>query len=628
MQDETWRRVALLLWLSWWAAAPAGAQDIPEASAARPVIAEFDIDGVQSVDERELRAALQTRASPWLPWRDRVHFDPAALEGDVHRAEEFYAARGFPHATVTSEVQPIGGEAVRVRLIVEEGEPVRLQEFLFVGFDEVVPAAALSSLAARAPLQPGEPLAQAALMATAHLALDLLRDAGHPRAKVSIAETAASPGHVQVTLRADPGPVGFFGRIDIAGNRRVDDPVIRRYVEFRPGEPFALQPIRNTRQRLAALGLFETLEIEMVDPEAQSPEVPMLIRVAERDQQEYQISFGYGTEEQLSAEAEWRHSNFLGGARRLSMLGRWSWIDRVLQGEFVEPYLFHPDLSLGLLGHASSADQRFFDVFSAGGAASLSYRERASNVVSLTYRQQYQRSRVSTLALADPELRASLDSSRVGGATGIEDGLLAAIQLDLVRDTRDAPADPRRGYRVALRAERAGGWLPGAFDFYTAIADARHFVALGPLTLAHRAQYGSVAPSGAAADVPIFRRFFLGGSESLRGWGRLEVSPLSPVGQPVGGRTFVAATSELRLPIAAGLGAAVFVDAGNAWRDAWTFRLPDLRYSVGAGVRYDSSFGAVRLDLGYQLTPIGGLRVEGKPGDRRWRVHFALGHGF
>jgi outer membrane translocation and assembly module TamA len=74
--------------------------------------------------------------------------------------------------------------------------------------------------------------------------------------------------------------------------------------------------------------------------------------------------------------------------------------------------------------------------------------------------------------------------------------------------------------------------------------------------------------------------------------------------------------------------AAVFVDAGNVWREAWTVRLPDLRYSAGAGVRYDSPFGPLRLDLGYQLTPIDGLRMEGEPRDRRWRVHVAFGHSF
>ena len=604
------------------AVAPASAQVDPEGTTGRAIVAAFDIHGAESVNERELRAVLQTRASPWFPWRDRVYFDPAALESDLRRTREFYAARGFPSAAVTSEVAAIGGDAVRVRLIVEEGEPLRLDSFVFEGFEGIVPAEALASLAGGGPLQPGEPLARAGLTATAQRALDLVRDAGYPRANVSIAESHVASGGVQVRLRVDPGPAGLFGRIDITGNQRLDDSLIRRYVEFSPGQRFALQPVRVTHRRLAGLGLFESVDVEVADPAALTADVPILIRVAERDLREYQVSFGYGTEEQLSAEAEWRHLNFLGGARRLAVLGRWSWMDRVLQGTLVDPYLFHPDLSLGVVGHVSSLDQRFFDVLSAGGAASVSYRHGASTVVGVTYTHQYQRTRLSEPARADPELRSGID------AIGVQDGPLSAVQLELVRDTRDAPADPRRGYRASLRLERAGGWLPGAFAFYAAVADARHFLALGPVTIAHRAQYGSVVPSSGAANVPIFRRYFLGGSESLRGWGRLEVSPLSPAGQPVGGRAFLAATGEVRLPVAAGVAAAVFVDAGNVWREAWTVRLPDLRYSAGAGVRYDSPFGPLRLDLGYQFTPIDGLRMEGEPRDRRWRVHVAFGHSF
>lgn len=617
---------ALLLWLPVWAVTPARAQVTPRHTDERRVIEDVELQGVRALSEDALRGVLQTRAGSWLPWGDPVYFDPAVLDADVQRAKEFYAAGGFPNAKITSEVQPHGDDGVQVRLIVDEGEPIRLDAFLFEGFDGTVPAATLSRLAEHAPLQPGEPLARDALMATAQLALDLVRDAGHPHATLSMAETPVGSGRVQVTLRVDPGPVGVFGRIDIAGNQRVDDHVIRRYVEFKPGERFALQPIRLTERRLAALGLFEAVDIQLVDPEARTPEVPILIDVSERDQQEYQFSFGYGTEEQLSAEAEWRHLNFLGGARRMSVFGRWSWIDRAIQGNFVEPYLFHPDLSLGLAGHASSLDQRFFDVLSAGGGASLSYRLRGANVVSLTYRHQYQRSRLSDVALNDPEL--NIDPDAIGGTAGVRDGLLSSIQADFVRDMRDVPADPRRGYIASLRVERAGGWLPGAFDFYTAVTDARHFLALGPLTLAHRAQYGSIAPAGEAMDVPIFRRFFLGGADNVRGWGRLEISPLSRAGQPVGGRAFLAATSELRLPLVPRLGAAVFVDAGNVWRDAWAFRLRDLRYSAGAGLRYDSPFGPVRLDFGYQLTPIDGLRVEGKPQDRRWRVHVTFGQSF
>jgi outer membrane translocation and assembly module TamA len=82
------------------------------------------------------------------------------------------------------------------------------------------------------------------------------------------------------------------------------------------------------------------------------------------------------------------------------------------------------------------------------------------------------------------------------------------------------------------------------------------------------------------------------------------------------------------VPIAGPVGAAAFLDAGNAWRQPWTLRPNDLRYSAGIGLRYRSPFGPLRLDVGYQLNPTHALRIGGEPQERRWRVHVGAGQGF
>jgi outer membrane protein insertion porin family len=377
-----------------------------------------------------------------------------------------------------------------------------------------------------------------------------------------------------------------------------------------------------------ALGLFESVDIERIDDDSPTTDLRTRVRVVERDHRHIDFSLGYGTEEQLSGEVEWRDINFLGGARRLSVLGRWSWLDRGVRGDLLEPYLFRPDLSLGLRGEAWSLDERFFSVLSLGGGATISHRAGAHNVVSLTYTHRHEKSRVSDEALADPGLSGDLASMTTDGTTATQEGVLSAVQLDLARDTRDVPWDPRYGHVASLRLERAGGWLPGAFDYYTAAGDGRYYHTVRGLTLALRARYGSIAATSAMPVVPYFKRYFLGGAEDLRGWGRLEVSPLSNTGLPIGGQALFATTSEIRIPIVAKLGAVIFADAGNVWRDPWTLRIDDLKSNAGIGVRYWSPFGLLRFDLGYQLTPIEGLRIGGEPQDRRWRIHFSVGQVF
>jgi outer membrane protein insertion porin family len=198
--------------------------------------------------------------------------------------------------------------------------------------------------------------------------------------------------------------------------------------------------------------------------------------------------------------------------------------------------------------------------------------------------------------------------------------------LGALRDATVQSEGTIRGYRVAGRVERAGGWLPGAFNYVSLSGDVRYDHAVAGATLAGRVQYGSIDPRGPKSDVPFSRRYFLGGAESVRGWGRFEVSPYS-ASLPIGGQSLFAASGEIRLPVAGPIGAVVFADAGNVWEDAWTLSL-DVHSSAGVGVRYRSRFGLLRLDFGHQLTRVDGLRIDGEPQDRRWRIHFGIGHAF
>ena len=130
------------------------------------------------------------------------------------------------------------------------------------------------------------------------------------------------------------------------------------------------------------------------------------------------------------------------------------------------------------------------------------------------------------------------------------------------------------------------------------------------------------------AQVPFSKKHFLGGANSIRGWGRYEVSPLSGSGLPIGGNSVFAFSSEARYSLRGSLGLVGFADAGNVWPSDWHFDLGDLRYAIGPGLRYQTPVGPIRVDVGYQLNPIPDLIVNGAPQPRRWRLHFSIGQAF
>ena len=200
-----------------------------------------------------------------------------------------------------------------------------------------------------------------------------------------------------------------------------------------------------------------------------------------------------------------------------------------------------------------------------------------------------------------------------------------SIDLDHRRVASDAPSRA-----LSLHIEQAGRWMPGTFNYFSIAGDARHYRRMfdDRVVFASRIRLGSIDPVSGEADVPFLKRFFLGGSNEMRGWGTYELSPLSASGEPVGGKSMMTAIAELRFPIFTRVRGAVFVEAGNVWQDPWTLRLGDLRYDAGPGLRLDTPFGLIRLDFGYQLRPVEGLRIDGQPQTSRWRFNFGIGEAF
>jgi outer membrane protein insertion porin family/translocation and assembly module TamA len=231
--------------------------------------------------------------------------------------------------------------------------------------------------------------------------------------------------------------------------------------------------------------------------------------------------------------------------------------------------------------------------------------------------------------LSTPTFRNTLIQLGLDPRTGQASGLLSSIGVDLRRSTADSAMNAQRGYTASVHFEDATGALGGDYNYLETTAEGRYYRPIGKIALvAGRARYGSIRPSGDIdLNVPFFKRYFLGGADSLRGWGRFEVSPLDS-GLAIGGLSEFESSLELRKPLWGSLTGVVFADAGNVWLDPWTLTFGDIRYDVGPGLRYMTPIGPIRVDVGYQLNPVPGLIVNGSPQTRRFRIHFSIGQAF
>ena len=591
-------------------------------------------NGVHAVKVSELESALATKQSSRLPWGKKTYFDRSRFDADLKRIQAFYADRGYPDARVSGfDVKPNAKQdGVDISVTISEGDPLKVAAVAFEGFD-VIPPQHLADLKNKVPLKVGEPRDRRLVVQAHELALNELKDHGYPYAKVATREDDGGPSGKQATLifTAQPGPLAHFGAVDIAGNTSVNDRVIQRELTFKPGELYQRSLIQQSQRRLYGLELFQFANIEPVEREQQSTDVPMRVTVAEGKHHRLNFGVGYGTEEKGRVDAEYHHLNFLGGARTAGAHVRYSALDRGIRFDFNQPYFFSPHLSLGGEGQLWYTFTPAYRSVVTGVKATVTDRINDRMSVAVSIQSERDSSSIAPDALNDPTLRDDLIALGLDPTTGEQNGTLNGFAVDAQRSTADSVLNARRGYQVALHAETAGEFMPGTFNYYGLSADARHYLPLfsDRLVLASRVQIGTLAPrANDPEQVPFSKKFFLGGATSVRGWGRYELSPLSGSGLPIGGNSMFAFTEELRAMLRGNLGGVLFLDGGNVWADAWDFKLNDLRYAVGPGLRYQTPIGPIRFDLGYQLNPVPGLIVNGAPQTRRWRLHFSIGQAF
>jgi outer membrane protein assembly factor BamA len=294
-------------------------------------------------------------------------------------------------------------------------------------------------------------------------------------------------------------------------------------------------------------------------------------------------------------------------------------------------------LSLRLSAQGWFTDEPAYKLDTRGGRGSLNYELTRRNAVSgrgsdstlsfglIAEDEAYV---ISEAALNDPTFRNQLIALGLDPRTGEGGGRVGALTFDYHRSTTPNVLDSRRGSVVQAHLERSGSFLAGEFDYTEITFETRYYKTIGRLgVVAVRGRVGTIDGAGPDdIDVPFFKLYFLGGSNSLRGWGRFEVSPLSGSGLPIGGHTMVEMASEVRTPLFGKSSLVLFADAGSVAGPAW--QVDPLRYDVGAGLRYLTPVGPFRIDFAYQLNPIPGLLVDGVPETRHWRVHFSLGQAF
>jgi outer membrane protein assembly complex protein YaeT len=607
-------RVLLLLGLSLGAASTRADDDTQPPV---PTVAALDFRGNDHVSSGDLRRRILTRGPSWKPWEPAPVFDEAVLEEDLERIRALYRERGYYEAEVTAEqAWRDDPPAVDLTIVITEGEPVRLAR---VGIEQIGPhplaASTWAYVTADLPFRRGEIFGVDAYRKPREELLRRLANQAHPAprleggARVDLATHEAS-----VDWRVDPGPQVRFGPIAVEGLEHVDEALVRRELSFETGQVYSLEAQRTSQLQIFGLALFRSVTIEPVVPERDAGREPpaeavwpIVVRVDERPSRTLRIGGGYGTSDLLRGRVDLTHRNFLGQARRLDLSFRASFISQGFDGRLVQPRFLLPSVRLELDTYFLRETVPAYDALRASAGFTLFHQLTDRWEVRGGYEFEFANETPKAFEDFRPE----------------QDARISQIRLGLRRSTLDNPISPDRGTWLDLSADPAFRAIGSTSDWVPLVAEIRAFQRLRAVVLAGRFKIGTIQPFNGSGngDVPAVRRFYAGGSTSVRGYGYQRLGPTDPYGNPTGGLSLSEASAELRFPIWRSFSGVAFVDAGLLGLSPWSFPVSDIQYGAGGGLRLATPVGPIRLDLAFPINPRSGI-------DRLVQVYLAVGHAF
>lgn len=577
---------------------------------AEPVIriSKIRIKGAKALTKQEIEQSIGTEFPSIKFWVKKPEFNEEVLKDDMIRIKRLYANQGYYDAEASYELKfNKDNTRVRITIKIKEGEPIKLTE-LSLEYEGDLSEDIKKEIEKAVPLKVDKNFSPNGYQQTKGAITEVLSDKGYPKAGIEgEALVNRKEKWAKATFVIKPGPVYMFGTIAVEGNDKVESYIISREATFKPGEVYSLTKINETQANIFQLGLFRSVVIDPVYNENRHI-ADMKIAVKERKQRSVKFGVGYGTEDKLRGQAIWTKRNFFGGGRRLEVAGKFSFITQRVETSVIQPYIVGRDSTLTGALNFQRDDVPSFEGESFLTTAQL--QKDFAQYYSTFGSFNVQFSRVQKSARRSPE-----EKSR-------ENFFLTFFNTGLERDTTDSILNPTRGFVVSTGLESSFRAMLSDVNYLKGTLELRGYKKLYRMVLAKKITIGVIQPFGSTGtfDIPIFKRFFAGGSTSMRGFPFQKLGPLSEGKDPLGGNSLLVGSFEVRYPIYGDFGGVVFFDYGNVFADEWSFPLGDIKYAPGVGLRYDTIIGPVRFDVGYALNP--------EPGIRRVQFFISIGQAF
>ncbi len=608
--------------------------DVVEGDSAK--IQQINIVGNKSFKEKELLKQFTSSTPGWLTWYTKNdQYSKTRLAGDIESLRSFYLNRGYLEFNVDSTQVSISPDkqGIFITVNVTEGPQYKVSDVKLAG-QMLVPEADLKSLIT---IKPGEVFARDRLTETTKKISDRLGNDGYAFANVNaVPELDKDKGTVAFTLFVDPGRRVYVNRVNVAGNTKTRDEVVRREIRQMEGAYYDAEKINRSRDRLNRLGFFNEVNIETPGVSGTTDQVDVNISVSEKSTGNVMLGAGFSSSEGLVLSGSVSQSNVFGTGNRLSVQVNSGSVNTVYALSFTNPYFTLDGVSLGYDLYRRDVDSGELDdvaeyetsTTGAGMRFGLPINERDFISFGVTYED----TSLDIYNDNDP-LNESIQERFVREFG--EDNDTLRVDTSWSRDTRDSFLFPTKGVFQRIAAEV--GTPAGSLQYYKLSLQHQQFISLGKdFTLMLNGEVG-IGDGLNDKPLPFFKNFYAGGTSSVRGFKAGTLGPKDLYGDALGGDTRLVGNAELIFPLPGlkddqSLRMSAFVDAGAVWGPSdgnplnpynglyENFAFDDLRYSAGVAVLWVSPMGPLKFSLAAPL-------VE-KEGDESEIFQFTMGNVF
>jgi outer membrane protein insertion porin family len=585
------------------------------------LIKTIKFEGNKVISARKLRKAMQTKEKWFLSWITGAGaYKEDVLKNDVNIIADLYYNIGYINVKVGEpQVKLLNDKSgLVVTIAITEGDQFKngdtdLKGDLLLSKDE---------LRKKIKIQKGKVFSRAVLRDDVIALTDLYTDKGYAFANVTpLTKVTPETKTIDITFEIDKGDKVHIDRINISGNSKTRDKVIRREFKLAEGDLYSSGALKRTKQNLNNLGFFEEVNISTAKGSAEN-KLNLNAEVKEKSTGKFSIGGGYSSADGIIGQASIQQDNFLGLGLKAILSGSFGSKSSNYTLGLTDPYFLDSRWTLG--GDVYRSERDYIDYTRRATGADIKAGYPISDDLSTFWLYRYEKKDIinlSTTLVQNPQLLTETS------------GTIGSIYGSLTLDKTDYRLDPSKGFNGTLSAEYAG--IGGDQRFIRFIGEsAVYHPFLWNTVFSLRGTLGYIMRNG--KDIPIDEKFYLGGINTLRGYSTRSVCPYTNVittdtttGAPVTNRVFLGGVkeavfnAEYVFPIIkdAGIRGLFFFDTGNSYGSGQKF-FSTMRSSYGAGLRWYSPMGPLRLEYGIPINPRPGIDSSGG------KLEFSIGGFF